>query len=422
MVETPAIVLGVLIAFSIAIGVRFLTNQTTVPYTVLLIAVGFILTVFPVQTYLAFSLEPLFTHDMILFVFLPAIVFLGAAEIDHERFRHNLPIIGTIVLVGLPLAVMLVGWIGAQLFGLPLLIMLLFGTMAYPIDPVAVLSLFEEAGAPARLATLVEGESLLDDGLAIVMFSAMLGLVRQANPTELTGIGLFSIDRLGAIVANFLVVSIGGILVGFGFGYATYRLQRVTDERETLFMTSLVAAYGSFYLAEHVLHVSGILATVVAGLVLGILSRRFALSEENLDFLVQTWAQIVFFLETLLFVAIGSQVSTTQILGNLPIILGALLLLVGVRAGVIYGLVGLLNNVINEPVSVSYQHVMIWGGMHGVIPVALALSLESDIPYSNQLRTAVFGVVVASMIIQGLLMPRILNATGVTQSCREESR
>ena len=420
MAETPALVLGLLVAFCIAIGVRILSNRTTLPYTVLLVAVGFVLTLFPVQTYFNFSLDPLFTHDVILFVFLPAIVFHGATEINHKRFRRNLPIIGTIVLVGLPIAILVIGWLSARIFGLPLLIMLLFAAMAYPIDPVAVLSLFDEAEAPPRLAVLVEGESLLDDGIAIVLFSTLLELVRQASPAELTGLTLFSIERLGVIVADFLVFGIGGILVGFVIGYVTYRILWVMDDQANLFLISFVAAYGSFYVAEHVLHVSGILATVVTGLVLGILARRFALSEENLEFLEQIWERLVFLIETTVFVAIGIQVSSTQVLSNILIILVTLLLLISVRAGVIYGLINFLNQVAEDPIPVSYQHIMIWGGMHGVLPVALALSLEPADPYSNQLQPAVLGVVVASMIIQGLLMPRVLKTTGLTESRREE--
>ncbi|MDG5775124.1 cation:proton antiporter [Haloarculaceae archaeon H-GB1-1] len=414
MVETTAVVLGVLVSFVIAIGVRFLANRVTFPYTVLLVTVGFTLTIFPLQTYLGFSLGPLFTHDTILFVFLPAILFYGAAEIDHDLFRRNLLIIVITVLVGLPVAILAIGWIGAKLFGIPLLIMLLFGAMAYPIDPVAVLSLFEKSGAPPRLAVLVEGESLLDDGLAIVLFSAVLTLVREASPTDLTGTGLFSFDRLGAFLINFHIVSLGGILVGVGIGYATYRTQRVVNDRTNLFMISVIGVYGGFYLAEHVLHVSGILATVVTGIVLGTFSRQSALSEENLEFLGEIWEKIVFLSETMLFVAIGIEVSSIQVLRTLPVVLTTLLLLIGVRAGVIYGIVNLLNQVIKDPVPVSYQHVIIWGGMHGVIPIALALSLGPSVPFGSQLRSAVFGVVIASMIIQGLSMTSVLKATGVT--------
>ncbi|RBI58366.1 hypothetical protein DMJ13_27165 [halophilic archaeon] len=362
MVQITAAVSGVLLAFSLAIGVRFLANRMATPYTVLLVAVGFLLTVLPLHSYLEFSLEPLFTHDVILFVFLPGIVFYGAAEIDHERFRRNLLITGLMVIVGLPVAVFAIGWIGSVVFEVPLLIVLLFASMAYPIDPVAVLSLFDETGVPDRLAVLVEGESLLDDGLAIVVFSAILELVRQAGPGELSGSALFSASRLAAIVGDFLLVSAGGIFVGLGIGYAAYRLELVTTDDANHFMISLVAAYGSFYLAEHVLHVSGILATVASGLILGIFARRHALSEKNLDMLVQTWGYMVFFLETLLFVAIGLQVPSTEIVTNLSIIFGTLALLVGSRAGVIYGLLGLLNQWIDDPVPISYQHVIIWGG------------------------------------------------------------
>ncbi|MFC7029096.1 cation:proton antiporter [Halomicroarcula sp. GCM10025710] len=182
MVETTAVVLGVLVSFVIAIGVRFLANRVTFPYTVLLVTVGFTLTIFPLQTYLGFSLDPLFTHDTILFVFLPAILFYGAAEIDHGLFRRNLLIIVINRSCRASRRYYSNRLDRRELFGIALLIMLLFGAMAYPINPVAVLSLFEESGAPPRLAVLVEGESLLDDGLAIVLFSAVLALVREAAP------------------------------------------------------------------------------------------------------------------------------------------------------------------------------------------------------------------------------------------------
>lgn len=421
MVEATALVFGVLVSFGIAIGVRLLTNRTAIPYTVLLVAVGFVFTLPPSQAYVEFALAPLFTHDVILFVFLPAIVFQGAAEVDYAEFRRNLPAFGAIVLIGLPVAVTAVGWLGSYVFGVPLLIALLFGAMAYPIDPVAVLSLFEEAGAPERLSVLTEGESLLDDGLAIVVFSAVLELVRQASPAELTGTALLSIGRLGTVVTDFLVVSLGGIVVGLLNGYFVYRFLRVTDDRLNLFMLTLAAAYGSFFLGEHVFGVSGILASVVTGLLLGTQGEKHALGDETLAFLREIWEAMVFLLNTVLFIAIGLQVSSVRILGALPIVLAALVLLLGVRAGVVYGITNLLNRAIEEPIPLSYQHVMVWGGMHGVIPVALALSLGPNVPFQGRLRTTVFGVVVASMIAQGLLMPKVLRLTGVVESCRTGS-
>jgi CPA1 family monovalent cation:H+ antiporter len=186
------------------------------------------------------------------------------------------------------------------------------------------------------------------------------------------------------------------------------------NDKTNLFMISVVGVYGGFFLAEQVLHVSGILATVATGITLGTLSRRSAVSEEHLEFLGGIWERLVFLSETMLFVAIGIEVSSIEVLRTLPIVLTTLLLLIGVRAGVIYGIMNLLNQVIEDPVPIRYQHVIIWGGMHGVIPIALALGLGPSVPFGEQLKTAVFGVVVASMIIQGLLMTSVLEATGVT--------
>lgn len=414
MVQIPTVVLGLLFAVAIAVGARFVSSGTTLPFTVLLVAAGFVVSVFDPARRLDLAFGPLFSHDVILYLFLPAIVFQGAAEIDFPAFRRNLPVFGTMVLVGLPTAVVVLGWLGSGVFGLPLLVALLFAAMVYPIDPVAVLQLYDEMGAPERLSVLTEGESLLDDGIAIVVFTTLFDLVRTADPAELSGVAFLSVDRLGSILVDFVVVGAGGLAVGFVVGYAVYRLQHGTDDRLNVFLLTIVAGYGSFFLAEHVLHLSGILAAVAAGLLLGSRGRAYAVDEETLAFLENVWEAVVFFLNTVLFIVIGVEVPTTQVLAYAGTVAAAVALVLGVRAVVVYAVTNLLNQVLADPIPLNYQHVVVWSGLHGVIPVALALSLGPGTPYGELLQTMVFGVVVGSMVVQGLLMPKVLRVTGVT--------
>lgn len=412
MVEVPALLQAVLVVVAIAVGVRFVAAGTTLPYTVLLVGVGAALSIGPAFPYEA-ALSPLFTHDVILYLFIPAIVFQGAAAIDAGEFRRNLPVFGSMVVVGLPLAVFVLGWLGTFGLDLPLLLSLLFAAMVYPVDPVAVLSLYDEMGAPERLSVITEGESLLDDGFAIVLFSSVLAVVEGATGSEMTGAGLLSPRRLGSLVVDFLVVSAGGVLVGVVVSYAVYWVQRRTDDHMTLFMLTLVAAYGSFLVAEHLLHVSGVLAAVAAGLLLGSHGEEHAVSERQLRFLEDTWRAFVFLLNTVLFLVIGVEVTSDQLLAVAPSIGVAFLLVLAVRAGVVYGVTGALTLVVPDQIPLKYRHVLVWSGLHGVIPVALALSLGPTVPRAAHLRTLVFGVVIASMLVQGLLMPKVLRVTGV---------
>lgn len=415
MVEVTAVVEGLVFSVAVAVTVRAVANRSPFPYTVLLVAVGFVLSVTRPVTRFGATLAPLFSHDAILYLFLPAIVFQGAVEVDLREFWANLPAFGSMVLLGLPLAVAAIGWLGTYAFGFPLLLSLLFATMAYPIDPVAVLALFDEMGAPERLSVLLEGESLLDDGLAIVLYGTVVDLVLLAEGSP-EGVHPLALGRLDAVFVDFVTVSGGGLAVGFGVGYAVYRVQHLTDDRMSDFLLTLVAGYGSFALAEDYLHVSGVLAAVAAGLLLGSVGKKYAVDEATMTFLDETWRALVFFLNTVLFILIGLQVSPGDLAEFLRPVLTATVLVLGVRASVVYLVINAVNVTLDDPVPPNYQHVIVWSGLHGVIPVALALGLRPRIPLQDQLRTMVFGVVVGSMVVQGLLMPKVLRVAGVVEA------
>lgn len=411
MAEITAVLLSLLFIFVIASGTRFLVqNIATTPYTVVLVLVGFGTAILDLDLTIELS------HDIILFIFLPAIVFQGATEINFSQFRENLPITVPIVLGGLPGAIVILGILSQYALGLPLLAALLFAAMIYPIDPVAVIALFREMDVPERLSVLTESESLMDDGLAIVVFSAIFSLFQEYPPTTTSGTDFATRARLTNVVFDFLVGSVGGIIVGLVTGYVVYRVMRHMDDRMNEFLLTVVVAYGSFLIADHFFAVNGILATVAGGLLLGTTGREYALRPETAEFCRNTWEAIVFIVNTILFLLIGAEVAIGQFIQQVEFIVLATVLVLIARATVIYSITFITNRFVSQPVPLNYRHVLIWGGMHAAIPVALVLSLPPGTPFRNRLRTLVFGVVVLSITVQGVLMPYVLRMVGIIDS------
>ncbi|WP_266078060.1 Na+/H+ antiporter [Haladaptatus caseinilyticus] len=408
--------IDLLAVFIIAGGVGvFVAKVGRFPYTIALLLAGLGVSI------LGINIDITLSHDLILLVLLPPLLFEGAATTDLERFRENIVPVLALAVPGLIVSVLLLGWVGSYAFGYPLLLSLLFAAMVLPTDPVSVLALFEELGAPERLAVLVEGESLLNDGVGVVVFSTLFLLVQDSveNNTELSE--LISPSVIADAGIEIVVSSLGGLLVGLAAGYLIYRIMVNLDEHMTEIVLTLILAYGSFLLAEHYLHVSGVIATVAAGLFIGNRGAEYAMSPQTKISIFNTWETAAFLVNTLIFVLIGAKTPIAQMLDNWQIIGIAIVLTLAVRAIVVYPITGLVNRYSSRTVPFSYQHVMIWGGLHASIPIALVLGLPPDFPRDTQLRAMVFGVAAFSLVVQGLTMGRLLDRLGVvTRSEVEE--
>jgi CPA1 family monovalent cation:H+ antiporter len=393
--------------FALALFVRLLVSGAeNVSYSAMLVLAGFGVSLAGIQPPLVLS------HDVIMTVLLPALLFRGAVELDHEQLRENLLVPVVLVVVGLPLAVVLLGAAGIPAFGFPPVVALLFGAMIVPTDPAAVLSLFEELDAPERLSVIVDGESLFNDGVAVVVFGVFFELLRTDRASRVDE--LLSLGTMVDLGTDFAVVGVGGLAVGVVAGYLGYRASYyVTDQMATVLLTA-VLAYGSFLLAEYVLGVSGVLATVGSGLSMGLAGESFTARADHGDFVRSVWDTAAFLTSTLIYVLVGAQIHPNALVESFGLVVLAAVLVVAVRAGVVYGIVGTLNAVVDEGVPRSYQHVMVWGGLHTVVPVALVLSLPADVPFREDLRVMVFGIAVLGTVVQGLLMPFVLRRTAVT--------
>jgi CPA1 family monovalent cation:H+ antiporter len=386
---TETLVIELLLIVSlVAIAVR----RLKVPYTVALVIVGLLLTT---QQPVDINLTP----ELILALFVPPLVFEAAFHIRFSELRRSLPTILLFAIPGVIISTLIVAGIVSRGTALALPAALVFGALISATDPVAVVALFRSLGVPRRLQLLVEGESLFNDGTAIVLFNLLLASAIS---------GLFS-PWQGA--AQFVIVSAGGVLVGVGLGWIIARVIYAVDDYLIETTLTTVLAFGSYLVAER-LHLSGVLAVVAAGLVVGNVGPG-GMSPTTRIVLFNFWEYVAFLANSLVFLLIGLEVNIPTLLDNWqPIVVAIGAVLVG-RAVVIYGL-GLLNNRITEPVPLKWLHVINWGGLRGAIALALALTLPDTLGGDRELiQVMAFGVVLFTLLVQSTTMSALIRRLGV---------
>ena len=325
------------------------------------------------------------------------LLFAGALHVDFNAMRSRVGTITIMATGGVLLSTMLVGtgfWLLASLFGLPMPLIwaMVFGALISPTDPVAVLSTLKQVKVPAALESVMTGESLFNDGVGVVLFTVVL-----AAASSMGGDGLDPV-HIGEL---FLVEAVGGGLLGLAAGYAAYRAMRAIDDYPVEVLISLALVTGLYALASK-LHMSGPIAVVVAGLLVGHRGPVDALSEQTQRFMFGFWTLIDEILNSVLFLLIGLEVLVLRFdLSFIGLALATIPLALGAR----FVSVALPVTMLRWRTSVSHDavRVLTWGGLRGGISVALALSLpESDI--KTVILAATYAVVVFTIIVQGLTL------------------
>jgi len=386
--ETVIITL-LLIASVVGIAVRYVR----VPYTVALVLVGLAVGVLRV-------LQPIeLTPHVILVIFLPALLFEASLQLDFEQLRNDLPTILTLAIPGVLISSFFIGgilYLGARAlrYTLPLSDGILFGVLISATDPVAVLALFRRLGVPRRLQYVVEGESLFNDATAIVLYNIVAAAIVSGEFHLTNG------------VVQFLRVSLGGVALGGVIGYLLAQVMRRLDDYLIEVTLTTILAYGAFLTAEQ-LHVSGVIAVVIAGILIGNYGIAVSMSPTTHIVLTQIWEYIGFVANSLIFLLIGLGVNISELVNNLTLITLAIGATLAARAMVIYGL-GILIHRILGPLPIRWRHVLFWGGLRGAIALALALSLPIALPQRSLLQGMTFGVVLFTLVVQGLSMTGLL--------------
>ena len=410
-------ILTLLALFAVAAVVSVAVERyVAIPYTIGLVLAGLVVSVLD----LPLSVE--LTEEFILLVVLPTLVFQSAINIDGESFREELRPVLTLSVLGLVLSVLVVGATAPALFGFSPAIALLLGAILMPTDPVSVVALFDELGAPERLSVLVEGESLLNDGVAIVLYTVLLGVVVEAETRDVPVADLVTTAELVRDVGVGIVgAMVGGAVLGGLVGYAAYRVVALTDDATTGILVTFLVAYGAYVAAEE-LAASGVIATLAAGLFLSRRSAVESIAARTRLRLGAVWETAAFLANTLIFVAIGIETPIPLLVANADAILIAVVLVFLARAVVVYPLVGVHNRLSVDTISRSYQHVMVWAGIHASVPIALVLGLPESLPASlrEELLALVFGVATVTLLVQGLTVGSLVERLGIVTKSEAE--
>jgi len=385
----------------LAVAILAVTKKTRLPFTVALVLVGMALSAFADHHPVAHSLfqQLDLSPDIILYVFLPTLIFESTLNLDSRQLRHNLGEILTLAVPGLLISTGLIGLVVGLATPIPFPAALLLGAILSATDPVAVVALFRQLGAPERLTVLVEGESLFNDATSIVVARILIGVVAA---------GTVSSDTLSGGLLDFFVLFFGGLLAGIVLGtIIAFVLGLIESDPFIEITLTTVLAYLSFLLAEEVLHVSGVMATVGAGLTLGGWG-RIKVSPSIRIYLDHFWEQMAFIANALIFLMVGLKVELSAVWASLDLMAWVIVAMLLARAAIIYGLMPLVGRIPGaKPVSIAYQTVMFWGGLRGAIAIAIVLSLP-DFPYADTFIALVMGAVLFTLLVQGLTIETLV--------------
>ena len=403
------------VAALVAIVTRYGGVLTRVPYTVALVVVGLL------ATLLNTRLELPVGSDLILFLLVPPLLFESTLHLEWSKLRKDLGPILLLAFAGTLISTFIVA-IAVDLFpalDVPFAAAIAFGALISATDPVAVIAFFRTLGVSKRLTVLVEGESLFNDGIAIVIFTLALSTGEAIELGEAAGFDLIS------ALSDFIIIAGGGLAVGVVLGgFVSYVILKNVDDHLIETATTLALAFGSFLVAEEFgliigdnhLHLSGILAVVAAGLFVGNVGRQNTSPTTGVA-LDNFWEFLAYVANSLVFLVIGLTIDLSEFGSQILTIIFAVIVVLVVRFAVVYGLTG-VNNVISPSHTVPgpYKQVMVWGGLRGAISLALALTL-SDGPfaeYASELQLMAFGVVLFTLLVQGMTIERLIVRLGLS--------
>jgi CPA1 family monovalent cation:H+ antiporter len=395
----------------ISLGVNILALKFRIPYTVLLVIAGSFLVPLSQIDFFSFITSFQLSPELLFFVFLPVLIFESAYKIKLRNIKDNKIAISLLAVVGLLISTVFIGYVGYwgfQWLGfqIPLLVTLLFGAIISATDPVAVLALFKEFGAPHRLTLIFEGESLFNDGTAFAIFIVLLDVISHGYhgySTVLNGLFTFSTMIIGGVVF--------GLLMGFVFS----KLIEWVKGHENLEITlTLLVAHFTFLLSEvisehwvingHTIHISSIIATLVSSMVMGNYG-RFKMSSDVEEYMDKFWGYFAFVSNSLVFLLMGLLFTSLTIslhIAWLPILM-IILVVVIARAISIYVSIGLHNQFKSEQkIPLNWQHLMAWGSLRGSLALIIVLLIPDNMslavwPYDFSIKEFIIAITIGSI-------------------------
>lgn len=426
MSPTVQIILSLFTLLFLSIFTHLAAPKMRVPYSVLLVAVGFLL--IPLSKVPAFSYITSFqlTSEILFFIFLPILIFESAYSMNIRRISENIGAISALAIVGLLLSAFFVAFAGywgltAIGFEAPFIVVLLFGALISATDPVAILALFKDFGAPRRLALIFEGESLFNDATSLALFLIVLESVSagfQGAASVLHGVFIF------------LSMLFGGTVFGFMMGGVFSKLLQFARHEHLQITLTMLAAHTTFLLAEFIshsltlmgkpIHVSSILATVITSLVIGSYG-RFKIMPGVQAYMDRFWGYAAFVANSLVFILLGLLFTTLSVslLDILPA-LGVIIIVVMVaRALSVYPVIGVMNAVrLEQPIPLSWQHLMAWGSLRGALAVTMVLIIPDTLSHPEWKQAYSIKEFILALTIGCIYFTLFIKATTINGAIR----
>jgi monovalent cation:H+ antiporter, CPA1 family len=373
-----------------------LARWVRIPYAVVLVLCG--LAVEASHLVPAPQLEP----GVVLFVFLPPLLFDASFRFDTDQLRSVVRPILLLAVPGTLASALVVGGLVAAALQLPLSVALLFGSLIAATDPVAVVAVFQRLGVPGRLSAIADGESLVNDGIAVTLYTAFLGVALGSSPSVIETVGVFAREV------------VGGVAIGLALGFVASRLGALVDDHLIEMTLSTALAYGSYLVASS-LDTSGPLAVVAAGLLHGSYGRHIGMSESTNRLLDDLWEYLGFVANSLVFLGVGLTVDIASFVSQPGPVVVAIAAVLASRALVV-GAYGLLVRKRRDALTRPEQAVLTWGGLRGALSMALALALPAATPERGLITLMTFGVVLFTLVVQGLTLPVVVTRAGLATS------
>ncbi|WP_114571969.1 cation:proton antiporter [Exiguobacterium flavidum] len=393
-----------LVLVMLAAGITAVAKKMNQPYPIALVIVGTLIGLANVpilEPVKSFITEGEVFNFVIITLFLPALLGEASLKLPFPHLKDNRKPIISLAFLGTLLSFLIIGFAGIWLLDLPVPAAFVFAALMSATDPVSVLSIFKSVGVPKRLATIIEGESLFNDGLAVVLFkiSSLYLLTYLDLGVAGFGLGLLEFVRVIAL----------GLLVGAIFGYAFSQLTKLYDDYPLEIIFSIILFYGAFLAAE-TFEASGVIAVVVAALIFGNYGARIGMSPTTKLNINSFWDVAALLANSLVFLMVGLEITQIDLMDKWGLIAIAIMIVLVARAVSVYASISFLKNV-----PLAWGHILNWGGLKGSLSIALALSLPRSFEGRETVLVLAFSVVLFSLVVQGLSIKPLLRLLGTEQ-------